>query len=56
MEIIARQGITEKEFQETTMYHSNDQRKVIMMMNVQKQCLIEEQTLSREKCIEYFII
>jgi hypothetical protein len=46
MEIIERQGISEKEFQ----------RKVIMMMNVQKQCLIEEQTLSREKCIEYFII
>ena len=56
MEIIERQGISEKEFQETTMYHSNDQRKVMMMMNVQKQGLMEEQNLSRDKCIEYFHI
>lgn len=36
------------------MYHSRDQSKVMEMMGVQKESLIETEILSKEKCFEVF--
>ena len=36
------------------MYHSRDQTKVMEMMSVQKESLVETEPLTKEKCFEVF--